>query len=582
MGDFNEIVHIEERKRATNLSASAEDFKAWLNDMELVDLAINDRKYTWFRGQSCSRIDRSLVSLEWLDAYPDTRLRGGPRGLSDHCPLIVEDRRIAQGPRPFRSLDAWFTHEGFPKMMKEEGKGLCEVQFLDKLKALTKPLGRWHKQHFGNIHEKIQRFEDEIKKVDDMVSNGIYDGTVEARRKALVRRYEVWYERQDIHWKQMSRSQHAKEMDRNIRYFHNIASARRRNNRIESLVINRRLVKNHAWIKVAIRDFYRNLYHQDESPNISFQDGLVNRLEMEEAQALEVLPMVEKVKEAVWDCESSKAPSSNGYNMNFIKRCWEEIGVEITKAVMRFFETERLPAASNITWVVLAPKFVGAKEIKDLRLISMVGCIYEVILKVLTRRMRTVMPGLFGESHSAFVKGRRIHDGALIACETIQWPKMKKKASTIIKLDFQKADDRIKWKIVDIVLEKIRFGRRWRAWITECIRSASISIMVNGAPSKPFKKVRGLRQGDLLSLFLFILVVDVLNRMIGEVVRNRRISPLLVGRDNVELSHLQFIDDTILFCTPDDKIVRNYKRLLRCFEVMSGLSINFDKSSLIP
>ncbi|XP_057734559.1 uncharacterized mitochondrial protein AtMg01250-like [Arachis stenosperma] len=126
------------------------------------------------------------------------------------------------------------------------------------------------------------------------------------------------------------------------------------------------------------------------------------------------------------------------------------------------------------------------------------------------------------------------------------------------------------------------FGRRLRAWIIECIRSASISLMVNGAPSKSFKMERGLRQGDPLSPFLFVLVVDVLNRMIREVVRNRRISHLLVGRDNMELSHLQFADDTILFYPLEEEIVRNYKRLLRCFEVMSGLSINFDKSRLIP
>nr|XP_029145738.1 uncharacterized protein LOC114924657 [Arachis hypogaea] len=93
---------------------------------------------------------------------------------------------------------------------------------------------------------------------------------------------------------------------------------------------------------------------------------------------------------------------------------------------------------------------------------------------------------------------------------------------------------------------------------------------------------RGLRQGDLLSPFLFVLVVDVLHRMIGEAVRNGRISPLVVGRDSVELSHLQFADDTILFCPPDNETMQNYKRLLRWFELMSGLSINFDKSSLIP
>ncbi|XP_015945329.1 secreted RxLR effector protein 78-like [Arachis duranensis] len=109
----------------------------------------------------------------------------------------------------------------------------------------------------------------------------------------------------------------------------------------------------------------------------------------------------------------------------------------------------------------------------------------------------------------------------------------------IIKLDFHKAYDRVKWCFVDTVLEKMGFGSTWRAWVKECIRSASISILVNGSPSKAFKMERGLRQGDPLSPFLFVLVVDVLNRMIGEAVRNGRIFPLLVGRDDIELSHLR-------------------------------------------
>ncbi|XP_057747003.1 uncharacterized protein LOC130966235 [Arachis stenosperma] len=279
-------------------------------------------RYTWFRGSSYSRIDRTLVTLGWLERYPGTQLTGGPRGLSYHCPLIMEESKKFDGPRPFRSLDLWFTHEDFLRMVKDEWRELGDVQFLDKMKGLTAPIQRWHKQHFGNIAEKIRKFEKEIKKVDDMVSSGLYDGTMEPRRMTLVRYCEKWYVRQDVHWKQMSRAQHAEEMDRNTKYFHNIASARRRSNRIESLVIKGRLIKNQARIKVAIRDFYKRLYHQEASPTVSFRDGLVNRLEREEAEALEVMPSVEEVKEAVWDCESSKALGNDGYNMNFIKKCW--------------------------------------------------------------------------------------------------------------------------------------------------------------------------------------------------------------------------------------------------------------------
>ncbi|XP_020972640.1 uncharacterized protein LOC107627573 [Arachis ipaensis] len=318
----------------------------------------------------------------------------------------------------------------------------------------------------------------------------------------------------------------------------------------------------------------------ERSPVVGFRDGLVNKIDEEESIALERLPTLEEIKEAVWDCESSKAPGSDGYNINFVKKCWDEIGAEFSKAVLDFFRSSRLPSDSNITWVALAPKYAGAKEIKDLRPISMVVCVYKVISKVMVRRMRTVMPGLVGETQSAFVKGRKIHDGALIACETVQWLKTRKKKAAIIKLDFQKAYDRVKWRFVDIVLQKMGFGWRWREWVKECVSTASMSILVNGSPSKPFKMERGLRQGDPLSPFLFVLVIDVLHRMVGEAVKNRRVVPLLVGKDNVKLSHLQFADDTILFCPPETII--NYDRLLRCFEVMSGLTINFDKSSLIP
>ncbi|XP_016204928.1 uncharacterized protein LOC107645423 [Arachis ipaensis] len=107
------------------------------------------------------------------------------------------------------------------------------------------------------------------------------------------------------------------------------------------------------------------------------------------------------------------------------------------------------------------------------------------------------------------------------------------------------------------------FGRRWRGWVMECISTCSMSVLVNGSPFKPFKMERGLRQGDPLSPFLFVLAVDVLHRMIGEAVRNSRISPLLVGRDHIELLHLQFADDTVLFCPPEEETIKNYKRLLR-------------------
>ncbi|XP_072088782.1 uncharacterized protein [Arachis hypogaea] len=152
--------------------------------------------------------------------------------------------------------------------------------------------------------------------------------------------------------------------------------------------------------------------------------------------------------------------------------------------------------------------------------------------------MRAVMLGLVGDTQNAFVKRKKIYDGALIACETVNWLKLTKKEAAIIK---------------------------WRAWVTECVTTVSMSVLINGSPSKPFKMERGLRQGDPLFSFLFVLVVDMLHRMVGEAIRNGCISPLLVRRDSIKLSHLQFADNTILFCPPEEESIQNYKRLLRCF-----------------
>ncbi|XP_016161997.1 uncharacterized protein LOC107604814 [Arachis ipaensis] len=206
-------------------------------------------------------------------------------------------------------------------MVKEEWRELGEMQFTDKLKAITGPLGIWHRDNFGHMDKKIMKFEEEIKKIDDMVSNVTHDGVVEARKRALVTCCEKWYVRKELHWKQMSRSRHARHMDKNTRYFHNLASARRRNNRIDALVINGRLIRNQARIKIAIREFYKELYHQEKSPMVRFRDGLVERINEGYAIELERLPTSKEVREAVCDCESSKAPESDGYNMNFIKKC---------------------------------------------------------------------------------------------------------------------------------------------------------------------------------------------------------------------------------------------------------------------
>lgn len=117
-------------------------------------------------------------------------------------------------------------------------------------------------------------------------------------------------------------------------------------------------------------------------------------------------------------------------------------------------------------------------------------------------------------------------------------------------------------------------------WILECISSSYSSVLINGSPSSEFKSFRGLRQGDPLSPFLFDIVVEVVNILLERARSCGLIRGVQVGRNGMIISHLQFADDTILFSNNDRNEILNIKRILRYFQLLSGLKINFSKSML--
>jgi len=115
----------------------------------------------------------------------------------------------------------------------------------------------------------------------------------------------------------------------------------------------------------------------------------------------------------------------------------------------------------------------------------------------------------------------------------------------------------------------------------ECVSTARMSIIVNGTPCKPFKMGRGLRQGDPLSPFLFIIMAEVLNRLLVKAEQTGFIHGLKVGESQVSLTHLQFADDTLLFCEPRLEYLRNIKSILCSFQKFAGLTVNYAKSGLV-
>ncbi|XP_071713621.1 uncharacterized protein [Rutidosis leptorrhynchoides] len=199
---------------------------------------------------------------------------------------------------------------------------------------------------------------------------------------------------------------------------------------------------------------------------------------------------------------------------------------------------------------------------------------------MLSLRIRKVVPRLVGMEQSAFLGGRYILDGALVANEVVKDLRRNKNHGLIFKVDFEKAFDSLNWDYLLEVMKCMGFDSKWCKWISSCLKSATISILINGSPTSEFNLKRGVRQGDPLSPFLFIIAAEGLNILTKMAVERGMYKGVEVGKDKVVISHLQYADDTIFFGEWSRRNARNLMYLLECFEWASGLKVNYNKSQL--
>lgn len=187
---------------------------------------------------------------------------------------------------------------------------------------------------------------------------------------------------------------------------------------------------------------------------------------------------------------------------------------------------------------------------KEFRPISLCNVIFKIITKTIANRMKLWLPEIVGPFQSAFVPGRLITDNALIAFETFHHMRkmVKGKHGYVgLKLDMAKAYDHVEWSFLRTVLVSMGFPQVMIDLIMRCVTTASFSVLLNGSPCHSFSSSRGLRQGDPLSPYLFILCVEVLSGLYLRAQANGSLHGFRVAVRAPEISHLFFADDSLVF-----------------------------------
>ncbi|XP_020254288.1 uncharacterized protein LOC109831370 [Asparagus officinalis] len=288
----------------------------------------------------------------------------------------------------------------------------------------------------------------------------------------------------------------------------------------------------------------------------------------------------DEIKNAVFSINDNKAPGPDGFSASFYKASWAIIGEEVTMASEDFFRTGKLLGAINSTSISLIPKVICPKSPSDFRPISCCNCLYKFISKIIANRVQSVIGYLISEAQSAFVKGRNITNNIMLAHELIKnYGRKHISPRIMLNIDIRKAFDTISWSFIEEILSGLGFPSSMIKWIMVCISSPKYSISLNGSLHGYFKGERGLRQGDPLSPYLFILGMEYLSRSLNQLKQDRKFK-YHPKCGKFKISHLIFADDLLLFSNGDPYSVHRLHQCISKFSATSGLEANPNKCSI--
>ncbi|XP_026398230.1 uncharacterized protein LOC113294010 [Papaver somniferum] len=216
--------------------------------------------------------------------------------------------------------------------------------------------------------------------------------------------------------------------------------------------------------------------------------------------------------------------------------------------VNEFSITGTINSKHNSTFITPVPKKDHIETIKYCRPICLLTSVYKIIAKVLDTRLKLVMDKLISPVQCAYIEGRQIIDGTLIANELVDSRLRSGNAGIVCKIDLEKDFDRINWKYLDFVLKQMGFSRKLCNWLNFCYSTSSFSVLINGSPFGYFTSTRGVRQGCPVSPLLFNIAME---------------------------------DDTIFFVDHKKEELHNLFSALHCFEFITGLKVNTSKTRLI-
>jgi hypothetical protein len=592
VGDFNMILDQSDKSGGLPYATSSRDFsRTFMNTCGMIDLSFSGNPFTWSNHREGrhlikQRLDRGVVSSQWFELFPSHSICHLPAITSDHNALLLNTVSTPYSlPKPFRFEEFWTKHPECRSVILAAWdsffSGSSAFILAKKLKSTKQALKIWNYWFFGNIQRNINSISQQI----DDIQQSNFSSHLHREEIFLKQELDSLYIQEELLWKSKSRDTWLTCKDLNTRYFHMSTLIKRRRNAIDFLKLpSGAWVSDRRNIGNCFADFFQQLFSSSLSDPLEEMLNLFDKvISDEENLVLCSIPSEKEIYEVLISIGATKAPGPDGFTALFYQRCWSIVKEVVLNCVWDFFKKNHLLKEQNHTFIALIPKRLSPFSVNHFRPISLCNIIYKIISKLLANRFKILLHHFISPNQSAFVPSRTIHDSSILAHELLHTIKSKKGRGGLmaVKIDMEKAFDRMEWGFLLSILIKLGFSSIWINWIRICISSTSFSILINGSPFGLFTPSRGLRQGDPLSPFLFILGTEALSRILQQQESLGILKGIKIAKNCPPINHLLFADDLIIFAKATSTEAISIKCSLDLFCSWSGQKVNTGKSSLL-
>ena len=364
--------------------------------------------------------------------------------------------------------------------------------------------------------------------------------------------------------------------EKNSKYFLNLENARSGQATIRRLFDSKgKITVNPEAIMNELRDYYQSLYSNQDSDlneelcSIFLDNNKIPILSEESMMAREGKLSFVECYEALQMFSNGKAPGNDGLTADFNKAFWNLLGHQLTDALNYSYEHGELSNSQKQAIIrLIDKKDRDRRYIKNWRPISLLNVDVKIASKALAIRLVNVLPEIIQVDQYAYVKGRTIFDAVRTIDDIMNYTKIKKLPGLLVAFDFEKAFDSLSWSFLFKALNSFNFGKSFISWVSVLYCNISGCILNNGFSTQCFSEVcRGVRQGDPLSAYLFIIALELL---LINIRHEKDIRGIMV--ENREIKLTAFADDLTTFL----KGIQFFERLsitLDRFSICSGLKI---------